>query len=418
VNILIIGSGGREHALAWRIKQSDQAHSLWTANGNAGTAQISTNLNISPADVPTLVTSAQELSIDLVVVGPETPLAAGVVNRLNDVGIQAFGPTSEAAQLESSKSFARAIITEAQVPGPDYKSFGDVKSALDFVERNKAPMVVKADGLASGKGVVICMNQEDAKEAVISSMSDHVFGPSGDIIVIEEFLTGQEVSVFAFTDGESLSNPIAACDYKRVGNGNIGPNTGGMGSYTHPTFWSNDLEAQIMSDIMLPTVARLSNKGIPYKGILYAGIMLTDTGPQVLEFNCRLGDPETQVILPLLKTDPVEIMTDCIEGNLDAVDVKWGSEPHVGVVMTSIGYPSEYRTGIPIAGLESDTTGTQVFHSGTTVQDTSGDVVTSGGRVLTVVGWGQSLATAKSNAYERVNTITFEGANWRTDIGE
>ncbi|MEC9309591.1 MAG: phosphoribosylamine--glycine ligase [Chloroflexota bacterium] len=418
MNILIIGSGGREHALAWRIKQSDQSHTLWTADGNAGTAQISTNLNISPADVPTLVTSAQELSIDLVVVGPETPLAAGVVNRLNNVGIPAFGPTREAAQLESSKSFARTIITEAQVPGPAYKSFGDVKSALDFVGRNKGPMVVKADGLASGKGVVICMNQEEAKEAVISSMSNRIFGPSGDVIVIEEFLTGQEVSVFAFTDGEYISNPIAACDYKRACDGNIGPNTGGMGSYTHPSFWSNDLENQIMSDIMLPTVTRLSSKGIPYKGILYAGIMLTETGPQVLEFNCRLGDPETQVIMPLLKTDPIEIMTACIDGTLDAVNVNWGSEPHVGVVMTSIGYPGEYKTGMTIAGLGSDTTGTQVFHAGTTVQDTSGDVITSGGRVLTVVGWGESLANAKANAYARVNTITFNGANWRTDIGE
>jgi len=418
VKILIIGSGGREHALAWRIKQSDHCQKLWTANGNAGTAQITTNIEIDPQDIPSIVTWAKSESVDLVVVGPEVPLADGIVDKLSGIGIPTFGPTKYAAQIESSKAFARDIMASAKVPSPGYKTFNDIHAALNFVTQNSTPLVIKADGLASGKGVVMCETRDEASKAVLSAMSDRVFGASGDTIVIEEFLTGQEVSVFVFCDGESISSPIAACDYKQIGDGNIGPNTGGMGSYTHPHFWSSSLESKIMSEIMFPTIEVLSAKGIPYKGILYAGIMLTDSGPKVLEFNCRFGDPETQVILPLLESDPIEIMMSCIEGSLNSLNVKWGTKPHVGVVMTSKGYPGIYETGLPITGLDEELENTYVFHSGTATDDNHDMITTSGGRVLTVVGWGDSLSEAKTSAYARVDTLKFKGANWRTDIGE
>ena len=418
MNILVVGSGGREHALVWRIGQSDPGHNLWTANGNAGTSLISTNVNVDPLNTEEVTRLAKNLDVDLVVVGPETPLASGLVDRLYKVGIPAFGPSKNAAQIESSKSFARQIITDAHIPGPEYHTFTDPTLALAFIEKHECPLVIKADGLAAGKGVLICMDQSSARAAVITTMSDRVFGSAGDTIVIEEFLSGPEVSVFAFSDGTSVSKPIAACDYKRVGNGDKGPNTGGMGSYTQPRFWSDDLENQIMTNIMEPTIRKLAEKDIPYKGILYAGIMLTQSGPQVLEFNCRLGDPETQVILPLLQTDPIEVMKACINGTLTDMEVRWNDEPHVGVVMTSAGYPDKYETGKAITGLEDESPNSLVFHAGTKRNSDTGEIVTAGGRVLTVVGWGESIDDAKSNAYTRVNTIHFDGSNCRTDISD
>jgi len=418
MNILVVGSGGREHALAWRISQSDSAHNIWTANGNAGTNLISTNVDVDPLNTEAIIQLAQNLGIELVVVGPETPLAHGLVDRLYKVGIPAFGPSKSAAQIESSKSFARQIITEAQVPGPDYHIFTDPALALSFIDKTTGPLVVKADGLAAGKGVLICMDQSSARKAVVTTMSDRIFGSAGDTIVIEEFLSGPEVSVFAFSDGISVSKPVAACDYKRVGNGDTGPNTGGMGSYTQPRFWSDELEHQIMINIMEPTIRKLAEKNIPYTGILYAGIMLTQSGPRVLEFNCRFGDPETQVILPLLETDPIQIMNACTSGTLDSITVKWNDKPHVGVVMTSGGYPDKYETGRAIKGLENESPNSMVFHAGTRHDPDTGDIVTSGGRVLTVVGWGASIDDAKANAYTRVNNIHFDGSNCRTDISD
>ncbi len=418
MNILVVGSGGREHALVWRIHQSDSDNNIWTANGNAGTDLLSTNVDVNPLNTEEIIRLAQNLNIDLVVVGPETPLASGLVDSLYNVGIPAFGPSKAAAQIESSKSFARQIITDAQIPGPEYHTFSDPSLALSFIEKTECPLVIKADGLAAGKGVLICMDQPSARAAVITTMSDHIFGSAGDTIVIEEFLSGPEVSVFAFSDGTSISKPIAACDYKRVGDGDKGPNTGGMGSYTQPRFWSDDLENQIMTDIMEPTIRTLAERNIPYKGVLYAGIMLTQSGPQVLEFNCRLGDPEAQVILPLLESDPLKVMESCVNGSLDKMIVKWNENPHVGVVMTSGGYPEKYEVGNTIKGLESETPNSLVFHAGTTHNPNTGEIVTAGGRVLTVVGWGESIADAKSNAYNRVDTIYFDGFNYRTDISD
>lgn len=419
MRVLVVGSGGREHALAWRLRQSPQLSELLIAGGNAGTAQIATNLPINPDDVDSVVAAAKSHHIDLVVVGPEVPLANGLVDQLAITGIPAFGPTRAAAQIEASKGFARNIMQEAGVPGPDYRVFHDQRSALDFVRNNSGPVVVKADGLAAGKGVAICQSPEEASVAVRACMNDRLFGNAGEAIVIEEMLIGPEVSVFAFCDGKRVSTPIAACDYKQVGDGNVGPNTGGMGSFTPPNFWTESLAKEIMDQVMLPTVELMASRGTPYRGVLYAGVMLTTDGPKVLEFNCRFGDPETQVILPLLRSDPIQVMLACAQGSLAAAPVEWRDQAHVGVVMTSGGYPGAYATGCEIHGLEFEQENTQVFHGGTRLITDAGAerVVTSGGRVLTVTGWGDSLEDARARAYRRVETISFEGAYYRKDIG-
>jgi phosphoribosylamine--glycine ligase len=419
LKVLIVGSGGREHALAWRLKQSPQLTGLWVANGNAGTAQIATNLDVNPEDVDGVVEAVQSLGVELVVVGPEAPLAGGITDRLDSLGIPAFGPTRGAAQIETSKSFAREIMREAAVPGPDFWVFENQQEALDLVGHHKKPLVVKADGLAAGKGVALCPTPEEAIAAVRACMSDRIFGPAGETVVIEELLSGVEVSVFAFSDGERLSVPVAACDYKRVGDGDTGPNTGGMGSFTPPQFWSDALAEEIDHNIMRPVIEVLRHRGIPYKGMLYAGLMLTEAGPKVLEFNCRFGDPEAQVILPLLDGDPLEIMLACVEGRLDRVSVAWQKKAHVGVVMTSGGYPAKYDTGFEITGLDSDDEDSLLFHAGTRLTQNGGSsrVVTSGGRVLTVLGWGNSLDEARIRAYDRARKISFHQAYYRTDIG-
>ena len=423
MRVLVVGSGGREHALAWRLRQSPQLSGLWVAGGNAGTAQVATNLAVNPEDVRAIVDTAQTHRIELVVVGPEVPLANGLVDALTSVGIPAFGPTQAAAQIEASKGFARQLMQQAGVPGPDYRVFHDQQAALDFVGANRRPLVVKADGLAAGKGVAICREPDQAAAAVRSCMSDRLFGAAGDTVLIEEMLFGPEVSVFSFCDGQGISTLAAACDYKPVGDGDLGPNTGGMGSFAPPNFWTEALAQEVSARIMLPTVEAMAQRGIPYRGILYAGIMLTDDGPKVLEFNCRFGDPEAQVLLPLLASDPIDVMLACAERRLAEVDVQWRNQAHVGVVITSGGYPGAYETGFEIHGLAEEQVDTQVFHAGArlvTGGESDGQnakVVTSGGRVLTVTGWGDTLEEARDKAYRRVDTISFEGAYHRRDIG-
>lgn len=417
MKVLIVGSGGREHALAWRVHQSPQLTELCVASGNAGTARLATNIDVSPEDVAGVVEVARSKGIDLVVVGPEQPLAAGLVDRLQEAGIPAFGPTRAAAQIEASKGFAREIMRDAGVPGPEFRVFQDQQPALDFIHRHNGPVVVKADGLAAGKGVALCAGPEEAALAVQACMSDRIFGDAGNSVVIEELLSGLELSVFAFSDGERLSDPVAACDYKRAGDGDTGPNTGGMGSFAPPDFWTPDLAEVIMRTVMRPVVEALAQRGVPYRGALYAGLMLTRDGPKVLEFNCRLGDPEAQVILPLLKGDPLEIMLACAQDRLAADLVRWSRNPHVGVVMTSAGYPAKYETGFPISGLNAEEADSLVFHAGTRIESIEGQVVTNGGRVLTVVGWGDTLDDARASAYRRVGTVNFEGAYYRSDIG-
>ena len=421
MNVLIVGSGAREHALAWRLGQSPLTTGMWIANGNGGTGTVATNLDISPEDVDGVVGAAQALGIDLVVVGPEVPLALGMVDRLVALGIPAFGPTRAAAQIETSKAFALDVMRMAGVPCPDFKVFQEQDEALDFLNHHRHPVVVKADGLAAGKGVSICQTSEEAAAAVRACMGQRVFGDAGDMVVIQEYLSGPEVSIFAFCDGEHLSSLVAACDYKRLNDGDQGPNTGGMGSFTPPGFWTADLGESIRVSIMEPVIQEMSKRGIPYQGILYAGLMLTEDGLKVIEFNCRLGDPEAQVVLPLLAGDPLEIMLACHEGRLSKMPVRWEADTYVGVVMASAGYPVVYETGFEISGLDDPgqyARDTLVFHAGTRPKTggTPGRLVTSGGRVLTVVGRGASLAEARDRAYHRVRGIDFQGVYYRTDI--
>ncbi|MDE2843293.1 MAG: phosphoribosylamine--glycine ligase [Chloroflexota bacterium] len=430
MRVLVVGSGAREHALCWRLKLSPNVTDIWVAAGNSGTARIADNVPVSPEDVDGLANLASQLKADLVVVGPEQPLVDGLVDRLAGMAIPAFGPSTSSAQLEASKSFARQVMADAGVPGPDYRVFHDSAAALEFVENHSSPLVIKADGLAAGKGVALCSGPEEAALAVKGCMGDRIFGTAGDTIVVEEWLQGTEVSVFAFCDGERLSAPVAACDYKQVGDGDQGPNTGGMGSFAPPPFWNSYLSEQICRTILEPTVARMAEIGCPYRGMLYAGLMLTSNGPKVLEFNCRFGDPETQVILPLLESDPVEVMQACISGNLAQTPVQWGNRAHVGVVMVSGGYPGAYETGKEITGLEAPCQSTDmarldadhlIFHAGAAqVTDESGvtRTLTSGGRVLTVVGRGQSIDEARVAAYRKVEQIHFKDARYRLDIGD
>ena len=425
MKVLIVGSGAREHALAWRLGQSPSITGMWVANGNGGTDRIATNLDISPEDVDGVVGAAQSLGIDLVVVGPDAPLALGLVDRLVALGIPAFGPTQAAAQIESSKAYALEVMRVARVPCPDFNVFQEQNAALDFLSHHRNPVVIKADGLAAGKGVYLCRTPEEATAAVRACMDQRVFGDAGNTVVIQEFLSGPEVSIFAFCDGEHLSPLVAACDYKRLKDGDQGPNTGSMGSFTPPGFWTADLAERIRVTIMEPVIQEMSRRGIPYRGILYAGLMLTEAGPKVLEFNSRLGDPEAQVVLPLLAGDPLEIMLACHEGRLSRVPVRWEADNYVGVVMASEGYPAAYETGFEITGLDDAgqyARDTMVFHAGTrpsthgTPDGTPRRVVTSGGRVLTVVGRGASLAEARNRAYDRVRIIDFQGVYYRTDI--
>jgi len=416
MNVLLVGSGAREHALAWRIKQSPNLTRLWVAAGNAGTAALANNLNIRSSNVDGLVAAAREVKADLVVVGPEAPLALGLADRLNKLGIPVFGPSQAAAQIEASKGFALDLMRAAGVPCPEFHIFTDQTSALDHLKAHPGPVVVKADGLAAGKGVLLCQDSAQGAAAVRECMSDRAFGEAGDTVVLEEYLNGPEISVFAFCDGENLSPLVAACDYKRLEDGNLGPNTGGMGSFAQPDSWNAGLSALVEKDIMLPVLKAMAERGTPYKGVLYAGLMLTEAGPKVLEFNCRLGDPETQVVIPLLESDPLELMLACAQKNLDKIQVRWNSKNYVGVVMVSGGYPDKYQTGFEITGLDDDgPEDTMVFHAGTEL-GAGGRPVTAGGRVLTVVGGGDSIAAARERAYARLRGISFEGARWRRDI--
>ena len=415
MNVLLVGSGAREHALAWRIARSPSLTRLWVAPGNFGTGVAATNLDVGNG-VDALVQAARDVSADLVVVGPEAPLAGGLTDALAAVGIPAFGPTSAAARLESSKSFARDVIREAGAPGPEFAVFTDESAAVDFLSRNPGPSVVKADGLAAGKGVVVCDDASQAADAVRASMSGRAFGEAGATVLLEERLEGREVSVFALTDGERLSPLVAACDYKRLEDGDRGPNTGGMGSYSPPEFWTPELSAEVERTIMRPVIQAMAARSTPYRGVLYAGLMLTGEGPKILEFNCRFGDPETQVLMPRLATDPLPAMLCCAEGRFDPSSVAWDDQHYVGVVMASGGYPDKYETGKVIQGLdESDVEETMIFTAGVAAGPDGGPV-TSGGRVLTVVGGGADLGEASRRAYERLSAVSFDGAFWRTDI--
>jgi phosphoribosylamine--glycine ligase len=415
LKVLVIGGGAREHALAWKIAQSPKVTQLLVAPGNAGTAAIARNLNIRANEIDSLTKAAHELNIDLTLVGPEAPLAAGIVDRFGQLGLPIFGPTKAAAQIESSKVYARNLMQKYGIPCPAGVSFYSHAEAKKYVESMSMPIVVKADGLAAGKGVTVAGSKEEALKALADIMGARVFGSAGDQVIIEECLVGKEVSLLAFTDGKTVMPMVPACDYKRVFDGDRGPNTGGMGSYSPPGFFGDKLTAEVAKTILQPVIKAMAREDTPYKGVLYAGLMIADTGPKVLEFNARFGDPETQAILPRLKTDLVDILLAVVDNKLDQTVVKWTEEPCVGVVMASGGYPGNYKTGLEITGLDKLNDDVMVFHAGTKLGEDS-RIYTDGGRVLTVAAAGKNMAEARARVYGNLPRIHFDGCHYRQDI--
>ena len=416
MNILVIGSGGREHTLAWKLAQSPLATKLYAVPGNPGMAEVATCIpGVDICDNAALVKLAQDKAIDLVVVGPEVPLTNGVVDAMNAAGIKAFGPTRLAAELEGSKSFSKNLMKKYGIPTAKYEVFTDADEARASVEKEGAPIVIKADGLAAGKGVIVAMTKEEALEAVHEIMDDAAFGKAGSRVVIEEFMDGEEASLLAFTDGRTIVPMVSSQDHKRAYDGDKGPNTGGMGTYAPAPVMTKELVAEATEKILKPVVAAMAKEGRPYKGCLYAGLMITDEGPKVVEFNARFGDPETQVVLPLLESDLVKIMLACVDGTLADLDIKWSDGAAVCVVMASGGYPKSYQKGYAIDGLEkAKAADTLVFHAGTAEKD--GAVVTNGGRVLGVVAKAPTVKQAVDKAYKGVAAITFQDAFYRKDI--
>ena len=415
LKILVFGGGGREHTLVWKISQSPKVEKVIVAPGNAGTALLAENINIRPADIEALGTIAKDKRIDLVVVGPEAPLASGIVDYFDKLGIPAFGPTKAAAQIESSKVFARNLMQKYGVPCPKGAVFSSYSEAREYLERQKFPIVIKADGLAAGKGVIIADSFAEGDKALSEIMEAKIFGSAGDKVIIDEYITGREVSLVAFTDGKTISPMPSACDYKKVWDNDQGPNTGGMGSYSPPGFFSARMIEKAQNDILLPTVKAMADEGIVYKGVLYAGLIVTDVEMLTLEFNVRFGDPETQVVLPRLKTDIVDIFLAVIQGDLDQLEIEWSPGACVGVVMASAGYPCSHKTGFPISGLGKVGEDLLVFHAGTKLGD-DGVAYTDGGRVITVVAKGKDLVEARDRVYDNISCISFEGCHYRKDI--
>jgi len=384
------------------------------APGNAGTAKIARNLDISPTDIEGLAKIAQENKIDLTVVGPEAPLAEGITDQFLIRGMQIFGPTKKATEIESSKVFAKGLMQKHHIPCARSVSFSDYNKAKEYLQRQKPPIVVKADGLAAGKGVIVADSIPQALDALSYIMEAKAFGAAGGRVLIEERLSGKEMSAFAFSDAHSVVPMVAACDYKRLYDGDEGPNTGGMGSYSPPQFISPALAKKVVETIMEPAVTAMHDEGRPYKGVLYGGLMITSNGPKVLEFNARFGDPEAQVTLPLLRSDLVDIMLAVVDNKLDRINVEWSDGACVGVVMASGGYPGSYKTGFVISGLDEVDKDILVFHAGTKLG--SGQVLTNGGRVLTVVATGKALAEAREKVYKNIPRIQFDGCHYRKDI--
>ncbi len=418
LRVLLVGGGAREHAIAWKLAQSPLLGELLTAPGNAGTAQVGANVPIEAEDVEGVVGFARARGVDFTVVGPEAPLAAGLVDMLLDAGLRVFGPTQAAARIESSKAFAKELMLANGVPTGAAAWFSDYGEALRHLDDAGAPVVVKADGLAAGKGVRVARTRREAEDALRAWMVEREFGDAGEAVLLEERLEGPEVSVFGFVDGRRVSQLAAACDYKLAGDGDTGPNTGGMGSYSPPApgLWDAEMDARVRREIMEPVVSALAEAGSPFVGVLYAGLMITRDGPKALEFNARLGDPETQVVLPRLRSDLLEAMLCTASGDVDAAPLEWDSRACVGVVMASGGYPGRYATGYAIGGLDSVDADAMVFHAGTR-EAGDGSVVTSGGRVLTVAALGSAVAEARGRAYENAARIGFTGAQYRSDIG-
>ncbi|MEJ5223186.1 MAG: phosphoribosylamine--glycine ligase, partial [Anaerolineales bacterium] len=414
MNVLIIGSGGREHAIAWKVAQSPRVKKCYALPGNPGIGQIAENVTgIAVNDHAALIHFCQEKKIDLVLVGPEAPLADGIADALAGAGIRCFGPSRAAAQIEASKVFAKHFMARHGIPTARYATFHKLDAALQYLHSVDYPVVIKASGLAAGKGVILPENQAEAEAALREMMEARAFGDAGSEVVIEERMSGPEVSLMAFTDGKTVVPMLAAQDHKRVFDGDQGPNTGGMGAYAPAPIFTDALRKEALETVLQPAVNGLRLEGTPFVGVLYAGLMLTPDGVRVLEFNCRFGDPETQAVLPLLETDLVEIAQACVDGRLDQVDVRWKRGAAVCVVLASRGYPENAQTGYPIrfAPLPEDTV---CFHAGTKMDD-AGQIVTAGGRVLGLTAWGPTLADAVENVYGLVGQIRFEGMHCRSD---
>jgi len=417
MKILVIGGGGREHALAWKVAQNKAVSRVYVAPGNAGTATDPDMMNVPVTSVPDLVKFVQDDGdIYLTIVGPEAPLSQGVVDAFRAAGLKIFGPTKAAAQLESSKDFAKAFMVRHNIPTAAYATFTDAQLAHDYVKQQGAPIVIKADGLAAGKGVVVAMDEDEAHTAIDAMLADNKLGAAGARVVIEEFLTGEEASFIVMVDGKNILPLATSQDHKRLLDKDLGPNTGGMGAYSPAPVVTPEIHAKVMREIIKPTVEGMAKDGIPYTGFLYAGLMITPNGDvKTLEFNCRMGDPETQPIMLRLKSDLVALADHAINGTLDQAEAEWDRRTALGVVMASANYPDTPRLGDAITGLPKSLTDAHVFHAGTTLKD--GNVVTSGGRVLCVTALGETVKFAQQQAYKILDDIKFDGAQYRTDIG-
>lgn len=417
MKILIVGSGGREHAIAWKVAQSKKADKIYCAPGNAGIEEYATCVDIQAMEFDKLVSFAQENEIDLTVIGMDDPLVGGVVDAFEAAGLRVFGPRKNAALLEGSKAFSKDLMKKYNIPTAGYENFEDPDKAIAYLEQAEYPIVLKADGLALGKGVLICNTLEEAKEGVKSIMLDKQFGSAGNTMVIEEFMTGREVSVLAFVDGKTIKTMTSAQDHKRAKDGDQGLNTGGMGTFSPSPFYTDEIDEFCNKYVYQATVDAMAAEGREFKGIIFFGLMLTDKGPKVLEYNARFGDPEAQVVLPRMKNDIVEVFEACIDGRLDEIDLQFEDNAAVCVVLASDGYPVSYKKGFVISGLEQfkEKEGYYVFHAGT--KRTDAGIVTNGGRVLGVTAKGPDLKSARSNAYEAVKLVEFENKYYRNDIG-
>ncbi|NBH18315.1 phosphoribosylamine--glycine ligase [Clostridiaceae bacterium] len=419
MKVLIVGGGGREHAIAWKLAQSPKVEKLYCAPGNAGIASVAECVNIGVMDFDKLTAFAQEKKIDLTVVAPDDPLAAGAVDAFEASGLRAFGPRKNAAILEGSKAFSKDLMKKYNIPTASYETFDSAEEAIAYLETANMPIVLKADGLALGKGVLICNTRKEAKAGVQTLMLDKQFGAAGNRIVIEEFMTGREVSVLSFVDGKNIQVMTSAQDHKRAKDGDEGLNTGGMGTFSPSPFYTKEVDDFCRKHIYQPTVDAMREEGREFKGIIFFGLMLTEKGPKVLEYNARFGDPETQVVLPRMKNDLAEVFEACIDGTLDQIELEFADNAAVCVVLASQGYPEHYEKGYVISGLErfEDQDGYYVFHAGSRL-DNQGNVVTNGGRVLGVTALGADLKEARTNAYKAVHWVEFENKYMRHDIGK
>ena len=416
MKVMVIGSGGREHALAWKIAQNKEVSRVYVAPGNAGTALDPDMINVPISSVPDLLAFAQKEHIQLTIVGPEAPLSQGVVDVFRAAGLKIFGPTKAAAQLESSKDFAKAFMVRHHIPTAAYATFTEAKPAHDYVNQQGAPIVIKADGLAAGKGVVVATSNEEAHAAIDAMLSDNKLGSAGARVVIEEFLTGEEASFIVMVDGKNILALATSQDHKRLQDGDQGPNTGGMGAYSPAPCVTPEIHARALREVIRPTVEGMAKDGIPYTGFLYAGLMISPDGSiKTLEFNCRMGDPETQPIMMRLKSDFVTLVEHAVNGTLNQVEAEWDRRTALGVVMASANYPDTPRLGDEITGIPNNLVDAHVFHAGTTLKDDK--VITCGGRVLCVTALGETVKFAQQEAYKVVNEIQFNGAQYRTDIG-